>query len=183
MRRSKTIPAIGAITVAFFFLCLPCLYSFASLDETEKNIDNRLVEKKQDAASVLQEHTTEPKGSTMSKLSQLTDEEKSWFLKFQNGIPFFDGWKDISKNILSSFPEEKKEKIKEHLKILGDKIGIEWAKDNSIRKIDTDMLRQWGKKLNKAVDKGFRQVAETISRVENEVDEILTKKLAQKSKE
>ena len=120
----------------------------------------------------------EKQGEFKNDISQLSEEEMDWYQRFQNGIPFFDGWKKISHDIVTQFPHNDRTIVKESLKSLGKKIGIEWCKDNSIRKIDTGMLRAWGESLNEAVDRGKKHLSDAINRVEKEVDGILTDKFA-----
>lgn len=177
----RTLSGIVIFTIFLFLATVVCC--FGSKVGTDSTKGNSVVEEKMTINSTLQDKAAFGKGDVQSQIAQMSEKEKIWYLKFQNGIPFFDGWKDISQNIISNFPEEEKDRIKTSLKKLGNKIGIEWAKDNAIRKIDTDMLRGWGKKLEKAIDKGFKHVTETVHRVEREVDEILSSKLMSKKKE
>ena len=84
-----------------------------------------------------------------------------------------DGWQDITREILAKMPPEKREEQRRILEKLGEKIGREWARDNSIRKIDTDMLRQWGKELRKTADQRPEQLPEVIHNLVKKVDSIL----------
>jgi len=133
------------------FLLIPCLNCFGTNLEKEK--------------------------MSATKVSILSEEEKDWYHKFQNGSFVFDGWKQISHDIVSNFPDKERKKIKRSLHVLGEKIGVEWSKDNAIRKIDTDMLRKWGDTLDKAVEHGINHVHKTIRHVEREVDNILHDRL------
>lgn len=137
--------------VLFFILCMSC---FASTQVIEENIEG------------------------ISNFAQLSEREKDWYHKFQNGIPFFNGWKQISQEIINKFPVTDRKNMKENLKNLGKKIGTEWCKDNKKRKINTDMLRRWGGMLDSAVEKGKKHLSEAIQTVEKEVDDILVNKLA-----
>ncbi len=106
-------------------------------------------------------------------VEQLTEEEWHWYDKFQHGLMFFDGWKNISKNILASLPHEEKTGVKKLLDTMGLRIGTEWSKDNNIRKIDTDQLRSWGKRLEKARREKTINLKETVQIISIEVDSIL----------
>lgn len=106
-------------------------------------------------------------------LSKLSEDEKNWYIKFQKGLLFFDGWQEISIEILSVVPDEKIADIQDLLKTLGVKIGTEWCKDNSIRKFDTDQLRSWGKRLRKTKDENPATIFDTLSFIENEVDALM----------
>lgn len=112
----------------------------------------------------------------------LSHEEREWYQKFQNGILLFDGWKQISTDIIESFPDHDHAEIRKTLSLLGEKIGIEWCRDNAIRRIDTDMLRMWGKALKEAVSRGVTHVLETIGKVDKEVDALLMEKLTSTEK-
>lgn len=125
---------------------------------------------------------SENKVVSCTKFCQLSQTEKEWYKKFQNGIPFFDGWKQISHKIIKKFPDTEQVTLKRNLRNLGDKIGIEWCKDNTIRKINTQMLREWGKKINSAVDRGKNHLLVTINTVEREVDSILMNTIASTQK-
>ncbi len=111
--------------------------------------------------------------STMST-GKLNREEKKWYDKFQKGGLFFDGWQDISEDVVAKVPEEEKVKAQLTMQVLGDKIGSEWCKKNDIRKISTDMLKQWGSQLRKAVASSSAQITPVIHSIEYEVDELLS---------
>ncbi len=172
----------GTVILTIFLLLVPVVYCFGSSAGIETPKGKAVAAETKENDSAPHNKDAVGKEDVQKQIAQMSEKEKTWFLKFQNGIPFFDGWKDISQNIISNFPEQEKERIKTSLKKLGNKIGIEWAKDNAIRKIDTDMLRGWGKKLEKALDKGFKHVTETVHRVDREVDEILSATLMSKKK-
>ncbi len=106
-------------------------------------------------------------------LPALKGEEKEWYEKFQNGLLFFDGWKKITKEILFNLPHEDKKVTKNFLKLLGQKIGSEWCKANSIRKIDTDMLLQWGNNLKEILRRNPNKITETLRAIDSDVNRIL----------
>ncbi len=154
MRTTPQIIISMIVTCSFFFISSSCVNCLASqLDEEE---------------------------SVMVKTNEalLSKVEEDWYHKFQNGIMFFDGWKKISHDLITSFPDGDQIKLKENLNLLGRKIGIEWCKDNAIRKINTEKLHKWGEMLIKAVEHGQKNISDTINRVEKEVDEILLEKVA-----
>ncbi len=110
----------------------------------------------------------------VTKVNNLNDEERNWYEKFQEGLLFFDGWREISEDVMAKVSEEEKVQVKVTMQSLGVKIGCEWSKDNDIRKISTDMLKNWGKDLRKA-SKGdsSQQVMLALQSIEYEVDELL----------
>ncbi len=106
----------------------------------------------------------------------LKGEERNWYEKFQNGLLFFDGWKNITKEIVFKLPHEEKKATKNFLKLLGEKIGVEWSKDNNIRKIDTEMLLQWGENLKEILHRNPDKISETLRSIDSDVDRILLSK-------
>jgi len=110
---------------------------------------------------------------TVSAVEQLSPEEKKWFAKFQEGNLFAEGWKKISGDILAKTPKELVEKQRVALEVLGIKIGCEWSKDNEIRKIDNDMLKQWGSLLKDTVGQSPHQITDVIAEIDLKVDMLL----------
>ncbi len=109
---------------------------------------------------------------TVISVDKLSPEEKEWFAKFQEGSLFVQGWKGITADILAKTPENLQEEQRLALKALGTKIGFEWSKDNDIRKIDTDMLKQWGKQLKQTAGQNPGQLPEIIAEI-NQVVAVL----------
>ena len=110
---------------------------------------------------------------TMTSVDKLSPEEKEWFAKFQEGSIFVQGWKGITADILAKTPEELQEEQRLALEALGTKIGCEWSKENDIRKIDTDMLKQWGKQLKQTVTDDPHQVSQVIAEINQRVAMLL----------
>jgi hypothetical protein len=106
-------------------------------------------------------------------LDQLSEQERQWYRRFQEGVLFFDGWSEISEELLAIFPEEEWPTRQVMMQRLGVKIGTEWAKDNETRKIDTDMIQQWGDLLRGAFRRGTEETLTALHRIEAEVDSIL----------
>ena len=103
----------------------------------------------------------------------LSADERKWYKTFQEGNMLADGWVDISKDILAKLPAEEHPEHQKSLLQLGDKIGREWAKNNSTRKIDTDMLKKWGKQLKDASKKDPESLTLAITSIDRQVDGIL----------
>lgn len=115
---------------------------------------------------------TEPAMMSMADfdLEKLSPEEREWFRKFHEGTFYAEGWQKITADILAKIPEDEREEQLQQLKELGYRIGCEWSRDNDVRKIDTEMLRTWGKKLKKAKP---QELGEVIASIRQEVDRIL----------
>lgn len=117
---------------------------------------------------------------TMTRIDETTSrklsrEERQWYATFQHGSLLFDGWQDICKSILAEISPQKEKHTAALLGSMGKRIGTEWAKNNAVRKIDTDQLRLWGDKLKKARNKGSDEIYETVEKIADEVDDILNK--------
>ena len=110
---------------------------------------------------------------TVISVENLSPEEKEWFAKFQEGNLFVQGWKGITADILAKTPEDLQEEQRLALEILGTRIGCEWSKENDIRKIDTDMLKQWGKQLKQTVTDDPHQVSQVIAEINQRVAMLL----------
>ena len=106
-------------------------------------------------------------------LSKLSREEQKWFKTFQEGTFWIDGWQRITEELLASTPENLREHQKKRLDLLGLKIGLEWCKDNNIRRVDNKMLQEWGKALKKTAKKNPEQLHEVIVSIDQEIDNIL----------
>ncbi len=106
-------------------------------------------------------------------LDQLNEQEREWYRCFQEGVLFFDGWSAISEELLKIFPEEQWPSRQIMMQRLGIKIGTEWAKDNETRKIDTDMIEQWGELLRGACRQGADETLAVLQKIEKRVDDLL----------
>lgn len=106
-------------------------------------------------------------------LQDLSAEEREWYHKFQKGLLLFDGWEEISQEILACLPQHKQDNAEKLLQTMGRRIGIEWAKDNDTRKIDTEKLRFWGEKLKEAQATGSSQMLNTVRAISAEVNVLL----------
>ncbi len=111
-------------------------------------------------------------GSSFSG-TQLSAEEQEWFEVFQEGTFFARGWREITDDILAETPPELQEKQRIALAKLGRKIGYEWSKDNTVRKIDTNMLQKWGKLLQNTAGENPQQLKEVIAEIDQKVGLLL----------
>ena len=106
-------------------------------------------------------------------LETLSPGEKKWFQRFQEGVPLFSGWKKITQSVVERFPENEREQRRVIMRELGLKIGSEWSRDDHIRKVDTDMLRLWGKELRQAGAENHLQIAKVMFKIEREINSLL----------
>ncbi len=161
-RSHRMLPIVSRIFIVF----LSCVFCWTTIlyaieNDTDSNTeikgDNAI-----DVANIDQE-----------VLNKLSDDEKKWYIKFQKGLMFFDGWQEISLDILSVIPREEQSDTQYLLKTIGVKIGTEWCRENSIRRIDTDQLQSWGKRLRKAKKETPGTILDTLNLIEREVDALL----------
>jgi len=99
--------------------------------------------------------------------------EEEWYKKFEDGTFVIKGWRSRTKEIIKPFVSPEREMLKEKLDRLGEKIGREWARDNSIRRIDTPMLQSWGNDLVAARREGADALVRKIESLEVDVDHLL----------
>lgn len=153
------------LLLIFFSMVLP-----AGAVETEKRCFS--CEAVQHAAnlSVMEKHLQQSDPQTVEELNK---EAREWFAKFQEGGMFFDGWKEISSDVVSKVPDEKRISTKIAMLALGIRIGCEWSKDNDIRKISTQMLKEWGGQLRDTVEARPDKIPGVIRIIESEVDTLL----------
>ena len=103
----------------------------------------------------------------------LSAEEKRWFKTFYEGNLLADGWHEITAYLLSRTPEEERAAQRVALDNLGRKIVLEWARPNDVRKVDTDMLRDWGGVLKETARENPEQLARVIAAIDQEVEAAL----------
>jgi hypothetical protein len=100
-------------------------------------------------------------------------DQREWYKKFYEGTFLVKGWKSRMNDVLKGLSPEDKGEMSELLESLGKKIGMEWAKPNDVRRIDTAQLQQWGKDLQNARQKGSEALAGRIQQLNGEVDKKL----------
>ena len=105
--------------------------------------------------------------------AQLTAEERSWFITFQEGNFLSEGWQSISAEIMSKTPPEQQPAQKVALENLGRKIGMEWCRPNAVRRVNSSMLKEWGDILKKTARTNPRQLGSAIAYIDQEVDSVL----------
>ena len=143
---------ILTVTVLFTFVLLP---GFVSAEVTE-----------QPALSIVQlQHAQD--------ISRLTAEEQKWYNTFQEGTFLVDGWQDIATELLASTPAKYRVSMEKRLEQLGHKMGMEWCRNNTVRRVDTKMLQQWGKTLKKTARKNPQQLPGVIASIDQELEQVL----------
>ncbi|WP_417914435.1 hypothetical protein [Candidatus Electronema sp. JM] len=106
--------------------------------------------------------------STVSAES-LSPKEQAWFETFQKGTIYAKGWREITAELVAKAPAEIKCDLRQRLDALGAKIGREWSKNNTIRKIDSAMLRQWGDMLEEAAEREPEKISQAVDNLDRKV--------------
>jgi len=106
-------------------------------------------------------------------LLELDEKARCWYEKFQNGGFFYNGWQQISEDIVAKVADEEKLKTKIVMLTLGVKIGCEWSKENDVRRISTQMLRKWGDILRSTATESPDNILVIINTIEFEVNRLL----------
>lgn len=80
-----------------------------------------------------------------NKALQSQEDYLTWIVRFYLGWELMPtGWHDLRENMLFGLEGSDYVEMEQDLGALGAKISAEWAKDNSVRKIDSAMLSLWG---------------------------------------
>lgn len=101
----------------------------------------------------------------------------TWIKRFYQGTVLYPfGWNKVTNLIITSLTsQEDKNTITPRLFQLGLDISSEWAKDNSVRKINSSNIAVWGGALRRAAKEGNQ--LDFVSKVEQDVAAILKDEL------
>jgi hypothetical protein len=100
--------------------------------------------------------------------------EAQWYRKFHKGTLLIKGWQARADELLQVVPPAHQKTMAQRLAVLGEKIGREWARDNTRRRIDTAMLQKWGEELRQAKNKGHAALDETVHSLDAQIDKLLS---------
>lgn len=98
-------------------------------------------------------------------------EYRKWLKTFYEGSFLVKGWTARKKELLASMEGQGEAEI--ILDELGKLIGEEWAKDNHIRKIDTDDVKRWGEQLQETKGKLDKKIIAELKKIKKEVTKTL----------
>ncbi len=99
-----------------------------------------------------------------------------WVVRFYNGAANLPGWSQMTEQVLARLPAEKQGSVAAQLSTLGKRIGAEWAKDNSVRLIDTRIGAVWRDALLEALSEN--DVDNYLARLTADLDALLKRQLA-----
>lgn len=101
----------------------------------------------------------------------------TWIVRFYEGWEMMGtGWNDMTPVVLSDLTDQQSEQVACMRNELGVLIAAEWAKDNSVRIIDTAMLSLWGGVMVAALDPEVR--IDAIELITDDVEQLLAGQLA-----
>tara|TARA_R110000824_G_scaffold318073_1_gene505251 strand:+ start:75004 stop:75534 length:531 start_codon:yes stop_codon:yes gene_type:complete len=106
---------------------------------------------------------------------QTVEDYLAWVRIFYQGNVLSIGWEELSEGVLVELPDAKKTEYEKRMFTLGQRIGAEWALDNSVRLIDTRSASVWSDALLEAIY--LKELEAFIFKMENDVDSILTGRL------
>lgn len=84
---------------------------------------------------------------------QSEEEYLLWVQRFYEGFNTVPGWLSLEEQVLARLPADEHANAAEQLAELGVKISGEWAKDNSVRRIDTSTVATWRDALQEALSR------------------------------
>lgn len=74
-----------------------------------------------------------------------------WVTRFYQGFNMVPGWLDMMTQVQARLPTEQWPAVEPRLRALGRRIGGEWAKDNTVRKLNTRTAAVWRDALLEAL--------------------------------
>jgi hypothetical protein len=84
---------------------------------------------------------------------QNQEEYLLWVQRFYEGFNTVPGWLDLETRVLARVPQNEQASIADQLTALGTTISAEWAKDNSVRRIDTSTVATWRDALQESLSR------------------------------
>lgn len=84
---------------------------------------------------------------------QAEEEYLLWVQRFYEGYNTVPGWFDLTTQVLARLPAAERVAATERLAELGVRISGEWAKDNSVRRIDTSTVATWRDALQESLSR------------------------------
>lgn len=103
---------------------------------------------------------------------QSRDEYLLWVTRFYTGYGAVPGWLDMTAQVLQRIPAVEHDAIEARLLELGSRIGAEWAKDNSVRLLNTRSAGVWRDALLEALARN--ELNAYLDRLSADVDALLS---------
>lgn len=115
-----------------------------------------------------------------NKSRQTWSDYERWVRVFYEGkrFPPVPGWDARERELLQAAPAADRADLARELAQTGRVLAAEWAKDNSVRKVGTNDLQEWGRAFGDAA-RDPRRLREALERVRAEVEARCGRSLAQ----
>ncbi|MES2624926.1 MAG: hypothetical protein V4628_06585 [Pseudomonadota bacterium] len=107
---------------------------------------------------------------------QSQDEYLLWVQRFYEGYNTVPGWFDLTTRVLASVPDNDRATVTEQLSALSLRISGEWAKDNSVRRIDTSTVATWRDALQESLSR--MELNAYLARLNQDIDSLLAGELS-----
>lgn len=106
------------------------------------------------------------------------EEHLVWIIRFYEGSILYPiGWNHMTEQVLQSLENHPHQSdVQNRLFQLGKIISIEWAQDNSARKINSAAIAVWGNALRTSVER--EEQVEFISKIEQDVEALLNAQIS-----
>lgn len=98
-----------------------------------------------------------------------------WVIRFYKGHLLVGGWQAQQATLAKLMTPEEFAAVEERMAHLGQIVSAEWAKDNSVRRIDSRILELWGKVLKRA--SGEHRAGAALDRLTEDAEAILADRL------
>ena len=98
-----------------------------------------------------------------------------WVSRFYRGMDPVPGWLEMTRRVSERVPAPQRTEVQDRLYELGIAIGSEWARDNSVRRIDNRIANAWRDALLEALAQD--DVLNFLDRVEQDAAELLAGRL------
>ena len=129
-----------------------------------------------DGAAPRAQFTAEWERSVQNQALQSEDEYLLWVSRFYTGYGAVPGWLSMTQQVLQRLPPEQRAPIEMRLFELGSRIGAEWAKDNSVRLLNTRSAGVWRDALLEALTRG--ELDAYLDRLDADVGALLAGELS-----
>jgi hypothetical protein len=110
--------------------------------------------------------------SGVNQSLQSEEEYLLWVTRFYAGYGAVPGWLSMTEQVIERLPSAEHDAIEARLFELGRRIGAEWAKDNSVRRLNTRSAGVWRDALLEAFAR--RELNAYLDRLAADVDALLS---------
>ena len=184
-RSDTSIITLSCMLTAVLWFCLPCHAATGSQQPSVETWSHAI----HDSTGIIyapDEKHFRPRydEDEEDRKRQSWDTYWKWVEAFYEGNLLIRGWTVECRNIADRIHNlDQRDQAIARLNVLGRLISAEWAKDNAIRLIDTNDIRQWGQWLRESstgdeihVISDIEPIVEALNRIESLVIEKIKKR-------